>query len=553
MIYTNLIQKNNDKSKYLTLSLRLLIFFIIPLMFGLLSLFLGRDINWDLKNYHYYNAYAFVEHRMDYDIAPAQFQTFYNPLLDIPFYIMTKYLPSWAIGFIMGFVHGVNLSLIFLIFWKTYNYENRLIKFAVGICTVIVSSIAPGFLSELGNTMNDNVTSLFVLIVLLILMHASENFEKCRRLLGFLQIGIAGIIMGLGVGMKPTIVTLALGSAFALVILLGKWQNKLAGFLIYGLTGIVGGLISGGFWWWELWSRYGNPFLPYLNNIFNSPYIASVPFIDNYFFPRQLWEYFMWPLLFSLDSYRVNPLQFFDVRFALLYLICFIWLFVSLIKIFRSIDLKHVGASANLFDVKQGTFLLIFFIFSFILWMIQSSNYRYIIALELLVPLCFLYVVDRIVRSEKLQIIFVIGAVLATFILFKPFNWGRLDWSDSYFSVDTSRLKTSENAVVIMLGSSPTSYVIPQFPPNYRFLRPEGNLYFGKNGNSRDSLFLVNIRNLLKRHNGNIYILFDKNEKNILLEQSLANLKLDVKIADCSLLVINTPDELEFCRLSGAK
>ena len=44
----------------------------IPVCFGFLSISFGKDTNWDLKNYHYYyNAYAFLEDRLDYDIAPA--------------------------------------------------------------------------------------------------------------------------------------------------------------------------------------------------------------------------------------------------------------------------------------------------------------------------------------------------------------------------------------------------------------------------------------------------------------------------------------------------
>src|SRR5450755_4444839 len=56
---------------------------------GAISVFsLGQDVNWDLRNYHFYNAWAFIHDRLGWDLAPAQLQTFHNPLLDLPFYWM---------------------------------------------------------------------------------------------------------------------------------------------------------------------------------------------------------------------------------------------------------------------------------------------------------------------------------------------------------------------------------------------------------------------------------------------------------------------------------
>src|ERR1700674_1982410 len=49
-------------------------------------LLLRQDVNWDLQNYHFYNAWAFAHGRLGWDLAPAQVQTFHNPLLDLPFY-----------------------------------------------------------------------------------------------------------------------------------------------------------------------------------------------------------------------------------------------------------------------------------------------------------------------------------------------------------------------------------------------------------------------------------------------------------------------------------
>src|ERR1700680_117782 len=76
---------------------------------GVLSVFvLRQDANWDLRNYHFYNAWAFAHDRLGWDLAPAQLQTFLNPLLDLPFYWMVAAdWPPRLISFVMALPAGI--------------------------------------------------------------------------------------------------------------------------------------------------------------------------------------------------------------------------------------------------------------------------------------------------------------------------------------------------------------------------------------------------------------------------------------------------------------
>ena len=57
---------------------------------------LGVDANWDLRNYHLYNVHAWLAGR-GHDIAPAMVQSWHNPLLDLPMYLLfTSGLPARA-------------------------------------------------------------------------------------------------------------------------------------------------------------------------------------------------------------------------------------------------------------------------------------------------------------------------------------------------------------------------------------------------------------------------------------------------------------------------
>lgn len=62
-------------------------------LFGILSVMLGQDANWDLRNYHLYNAYAWLNDRLETDLAPAQMQSYFVPVLDVPYYGMSVHWP----------------------------------------------------------------------------------------------------------------------------------------------------------------------------------------------------------------------------------------------------------------------------------------------------------------------------------------------------------------------------------------------------------------------------------------------------------------------------
>jgi len=524
-----------------------IVFLVVPMLLGFISVGMGKDFNWDLKNYHYYVAYAYVTHRLGFDILPAQRQTFYNPLLELPFYYMVRHFPARVTGFLLGVVHGLNFSFVFLMTWSITKHGRRAVRFVIGLAAAVVAVIAPGFLSLLGNTMNDSLISLFVLSSLALLMAAHERMGSAPGSPILVRIAAAGLIIGLAAGLKPTAAVFAVGGAAALFIFNGSWLGRLRLFAMYSTAGVCGALLSAGFWWRQMYVRYGNPFLPYFNNIFRSPYVALDSWADTRFLPRHVWEYFVWPVLFSLDSYRVNQIKFLDIRFALLYVLCILAVLAAGVRRIQAARGKSPGVHSNLFRRRSGNVLFIFMVASFAVWMLSFSQYRYIVALELLVPLCLLLVLDRLIASRKLLLTIAAISAIVTLSVLKPFNWGRLPWDDPYFSVRAPGLHLSQDAVVVMLGWSPTAYVIPAFPPNYRFVRPEGNL------NEGDAYgFFQEIKQLVQESKEAIYILYDENDRHVDLAASSSRLGIEIDTQDCAALVLDTPDKLLMCRAKQA-
>ena len=75
---------------------------------------LGKDTSWDFRNYHWYIPYAFLNGRMDIDVAVAHQASYYNPLVDIPFYWLAIHTTSWFAIAVLGLFQAANIVPLYL-------------------------------------------------------------------------------------------------------------------------------------------------------------------------------------------------------------------------------------------------------------------------------------------------------------------------------------------------------------------------------------------------------------------------------------------------------
>src|SRR6266567_8549568 len=140
------------------------------------ALLLRQDANWDLRNYHFYNAWAFVHGRLGWDLAPANLQTFHNPLLDLPFYWMVAARwPPRLISFVMALPAGVGaffLGKILLLLFRDLPARQR---WGYSILALAIGVTASGPVSLLGSTMNDWPGAALVMIALWLLLQRGEG------------------------------------------------------------------------------------------------------------------------------------------------------------------------------------------------------------------------------------------------------------------------------------------------------------------------------------------------------------------------------------------
>ncbi len=129
-----------------------------------LAFVMGQDISWDLRNYHYYNAYAFLHDRLTLDVAPAMIQSYLNPLLDLLPYLIITHLPPHWLGIIIGGIQGINIWFLFKIAYLVLPKYRDPWRWILSITLAV-----PGFwgmiaISEIGTTMQDTIISIFILI-----------------------------------------------------------------------------------------------------------------------------------------------------------------------------------------------------------------------------------------------------------------------------------------------------------------------------------------------------------------------------------------------------
>ena len=135
----------------------------VPLVFGAWAVQLGRDANWDLQNYHWYNAYAILHWRYDRDVAPAMGQTFFSPLLYVPWYLLGIALPARAMGFVIAAVQSVNLLLLYGIALTTLPIQRALHREFASLAIAAAGMCGGMSLGLLGTTFIDSVVSIGLL------------------------------------------------------------------------------------------------------------------------------------------------------------------------------------------------------------------------------------------------------------------------------------------------------------------------------------------------------------------------------------------------------
>jgi hypothetical protein len=486
-----------------------LILLAVPPAMGLLALALGQDVSWDVRNYHFYNPFAFLTHRMGHDIAMAQVATYYNPLLHLPFYAAVMHLPPRVVGFLLGLLPGLNLFLLYALARQTIGTDLAARGQWWCLAAALMGLLGAGNLSEVGTSFADNIVSLPVLAALWLLARLRTPL-LAPGLAGLGVAVAAGLLAGAAFGLKQPFAIYAVGLCAAFFALGLPWRRRFLLAFVFGLGVLAGMALTGGFWMAELWQRYQNPLFPYFNQVFQSPWGAEAPYRDERFVPRGLAIQLLFPIWFVIDPLRVAEVPFRDLRFALLYLVLIVWLVHWLAtRTQKPMTVPAVSALSGSTSPMLG-FMVLFMVVTFLIWMKLFAIYRYLIVGEMLAPLVLLMVLGVLVKNSRRRAAIGLGCFALILITLQPANWGRTAWGDSYFGVQAPAIEAPANTVVLAAGLEPMAYMIPFFPPEVRFLRIQS--YFtgpSAQSNATDRL----MQEIVAGHQAALFILYRAHEE----------------------------------------
>ena len=359
---------------------------LAPLVTGLIALLLGQDSNSDLLNYHFYNPYALLNGRIGTDLAAAQFQSYFNPLLDVPYYAMVTHWPAMAAGFVMGAVHGLNFVLLLCIVRLVLETSDKG-NSATAILLSLAGCLGPAFLSELGNTMGDNTTAVFVLSALALVIWQLPRIVEGGPP-GAITLVAGGLLMGAGVGLKLTNAVYAVALCLSLLALPVPWLRRPVIAFTFGVGVLVGVAATSGYWFAILLRVFGNPLFPQFNAWFGAPLAAPIAVVETRWLPRSVWEALLFPFAMVADARRVAQLPMRPFVWPVLWILMALWVGSAALR------------KSNLRLSASERLVVLFVSLAFPIWMALFSIYRFSISMEMLAPLVVWLVAHQLLTAD---------------------------------------------------------------------------------------------------------------------------------------------------------
>ena len=428
------------------------------------------EVLWDFGNYHYYNAWAFLNDRLNFDIVPASINTFFNPLLDLPLYFIIEYLNDNLI--ISCALQGIWFGLLLFVFFKFASlfFDINNVK---GICLIIVATTiaATGQAAWFqAGTSSGEIQIAILAFVSLYIIFRMIKFSTEQKWWKFL---LSGLILGCALGLKPTIIYICIASGLSLIFCYKCLSNPLKFIVLFAVGGLLGYLITNGWWMYKLWDLYGNPFFPFLNGIFKSEYFDDFNYTDKRFIPP--FKYMpIFPYIWMTEKYSTCETPFYDWRGIVFYTVALLSLGYLLVKPKRLVDLYK--------NNRLWFMYIVFMLLAYLLWMFIFSIYRYLLVVEMASAIFFVRVIFgfKFKGFRTLLLQGLIAVYLCTNLILIPMNqqnnwaWGGRWYNQKMLEIEGIKLPDN---TLLRLYNFPTAFVVPLFAKKTTNLRAVGYMH----------------------------------------------------------------------------
>ena len=249
----------------------------------------GQDASWDQLNYHLSIPFLLLHGTFWDSIAPSGIQTYLNPLILVPEYLVIRALPPLAAVITIVVVQAMAFVIAARICLRIAGPDPGNGGYLGAFLGFVLCLASPMALSEAGTTIVDLIGSIPVLLGYLLLLTRDDASAPRHACL------VAGLLLGLAAGLKLTNLVFVLGAPAFFLTGPAQPGQRAAGVAQLVLGAAIGFLSVAGWWHLTLWRRFHNPIFPYANNIFHSPDYPPVAQRDARFLPTSAWDILRYP------------------------------------------------------------------------------------------------------------------------------------------------------------------------------------------------------------------------------------------------------------------
>ena len=373
---------------------------------------------WDFANYHYYNAWAFLNDRLNVDVVPAFINTFFSPFIELPAYFLTNALNDHPVIFsaIMAIPYGLLLFVAYKIATLFFSPNTMEGRSKIGLIILLYVS-SDAVLSQVSATTHEHPVSFLVLAALYPLLKGMKEHHLSVKSVLF-----SGFILGAAAGLKMTYALYAAATGVALIFFYKQFDNPLKTILYFTLAGIAGFLVSYGYWGWILWKNFQSPIFPFFNSVFQSPYWEGADYKDIRYFDKSWLTVLFYPFFLVWNVNGVIPFQK-DIILSNFW--CFFCFFCFSLTFIRSFKNKK---EQNGEDKTALHFLMFWAVFVYIFWLSFFRSYRYMIPFDLIISIFSIYFIfkNNAITFKRTSVILILlfTTALSIYLIFIYFLIG---------------------------------------------------------------------------------------------------------------------------------
>ncbi|HJT60531.1 MAG TPA: hypothetical protein VJ797_02540 [Burkholderiales bacterium] len=413
----------------------------------------GKDVNWDLLNYHYYLPFELLGQRLEQDFFAASAQSYLNPLGYLPFYLMVAHgWHSVVVSMVLAAAHSLSIGLLYLIARKLFAHLPPRDQAELSIFAAAMGTATGVYWMTVGGSFLDPLLLPPMLGGLLLLLRGNAQATR--------DAGMAGLLFGAAAALKYSNAIYVL-AALPLAI-------AMRGGVAYLIGAAAAVAVLAGPWLLLLLREFGNPVFPLFNGWFRSPDYLEFNMVNERFALRDPLAVLALPFRMAALGPRIYAENFApDLRFA------------ALVLTLPGLAVLAARRSARVAAALRGPGwrVLAFFVCALALWLVSSANARYGMIVLLLAGVCLAWFIQLLLPARAARVVLALLLVVQVgiSIVASPPRWfSSAQWSGRWLPYEVPERAEREPALYLSVEILPMAVVAPFLHPASSFVNIRG-------------------------------------------------------------------------------